>query len=44
MSLSLQDLYETFRERSRWTNRIIETGLTSRLGIFEETITDVNLV
>jgi hypothetical protein len=43
MTLVIQDLYDTFCERTRWTNYMIETGFASRLGIFEETITDVNL-
>jgi len=44
MRLSIQDLFETFRERAQWTNEIIETGLSERLPVLEETITDVNLL
>lgn len=44
MRLSIRDLHITFQERSLWTNRIIEGGLSTRLGILEETITDVNLI
>jgi hypothetical protein len=44
MRLSLHDLYITFQERAVWTNNIIEGGLSSRLGVLEETITDVNLI
>lgn len=44
MRLLLRDLYTTFQERTIWTNSIIKGGLSSRLGILEETITDVNLI
>lgn len=44
MRLSLRDLCATFQECTLWTNNIIEDSLSSRLGILEETITDVNLI
>lgn len=44
MRLSLRDLCETFQECTAWTNGSIEDGLSSRLGILEETLTDINLV
>jgi hypothetical protein len=44
MRLSLRDLCATFQECTLWTNNIIEDGLSSRLGILEETITDINLI
>jgi hypothetical protein len=44
MQLSLFDLYTTFQERTSWTSKIIEDGFSSRLGVLEETITDVNLI
>jgi hypothetical protein len=44
MRLSLCDLHITFQERATWTSSIIENGFSSRLGVLEETITDVNLI
>jgi hypothetical protein len=44
MQLSISDLHKTFQERADWTNRIIQGGLSTRLGVLEETITDVNLI
>lgn len=44
MRLSLRDLCATFQECAVSTNGIIEDGLSSRLGILEETLTDINLV
>ncbi|BAZ47571.1 hypothetical protein NIES4103_01720 [Nostoc sp. NIES-4103] len=44
MRLSLSDLCATFQECAFWTNSVIEDSLSSRLGILEETITDVNLI
>jgi hypothetical protein len=44
MRLSLHELHTTFQERTIWTNSIIEGGFSSRLGVLEETITDVNLI
>lgn len=42
--LLLCDLCETFQECTLWTNSIIEDGYSSRLGILEETLTNINLV
>lgn len=42
--LALGDLCSTFSERARWTPDVIGQGLASRLGVLEETITDVNLL
>ena len=44
MRLTLSDLCQTFSERADWTNRIIGGGLSTRLGVLEEKITDVNLI
>lgn len=44
MKLSLWDLCATFQECTVWANSIIEDGFSSRLGILEETITDINLI
>ncbi|MBN4005815.1 hypothetical protein [Nostoc sp. LPT] len=44
MRLSLSDLCATFKECTLWTNNIIKDSLSSRLGILEESITDINLV
>jgi hypothetical protein len=44
MFLSFQKLSQTFSERARWTNNVIYQGLSSRLGILEETITDMHLL
>jgi hypothetical protein len=44
MSLSFQALYETFSEQAQWTSDIIHSGFSTRLGILEETITDMNLL
>ncbi len=44
MQLSFSELCTTFHERASWTNQIIKKGLSSRLGILEETITDFNLI
>lgn len=44
MKLSLSDLCATFQECTLWTNNIIKDSLSSRLGILEESITDINLV
>lgn len=44
MRLQLRDLCETFAERATWTGQIIESGYSTRLGVLEETITDVNLI
>ncbi|WP_242342703.1 hypothetical protein [Anaeromyxobacter terrae] len=38
------DLRETLESRATWTNNIIRDGFTSRLGILEETITDMHLL
>jgi hypothetical protein len=44
MLLSLDDLCQALHEQAFWTNRMIHSGYSSRLGILEETITDVNLL
>jgi hypothetical protein len=44
MQLSAHELCQTFRERAAWTDRVIEQGLSTRLGILEETITDMHLL
>ena len=44
MKLSHSELCQTFRDRATWTHAVIERGLSTRLGILEETITDVNLI
>ena len=44
MNLSRHALYETFHEQARWTSEIIQRGFSTRLGILEETITDMNLI
>lgn len=38
------NLCATFQERAEWTDRIIAAGYSSRLGILEETITDIHLL
>lgn len=42
--LKRKNLYETLKERALWTHKLIGQGFSSRLGVLEETITDVNLL
>jgi hypothetical protein len=42
--LNLHDLRQTFDERARWTNRMLLAGTVTRLGLLEESITDINLI
>lgn len=42
--LSTNDLCRTLQERAKWTDRSIKHGLSTRLGLMEETITDINLL
>jgi len=42
--ISAKDLCTALNDRAKWTNKIIGQGLSSRLGVLEETITDVNLI
>ncbi len=42
--LRASDICSTLKERAKWTNRSIGHGLSTRLGVMEETITDVNLL
>lgn len=44
MTLKPADLCATFSERAEWTSGIIGSGYSTRLGILEETVTDINLV
>jgi hypothetical protein len=44
MNLSRHVLYETFHEQAQWTSDIIQSGFSTRLGILEETITDMHLL
>jgi hypothetical protein len=44
MNLSIKSLYQTFRDVALRTGQLIEAGAVSGLGIFEETLTDVNLL
>src|SRR5690349_11164115 len=44
MNLSRHALYETFHEQAQWTSEIIQSGYSTRLGILEETITDMHLL
>jgi hypothetical protein len=44
MSFSTESLYLTFREIALRTGQLIKDGTVSGLGIFEETLTDVNLI
>ncbi len=40
----LTALCATFRRRAEWTNHVIYAGYSSRLGILEETLTDIHLL
>lgn len=42
--LKRKNLCETLKKRALWTHKIIGQGFSSRLGVLEETITDVNLL
>jgi hypothetical protein len=42
--ITLNSFYETLRERAHWTNEIMNKGVFLRLGIMEETITDMHLL
>jgi hypothetical protein len=44
MNLSIVSLHQTFRDVALRTGQFIEAGTVSGLGIFEETLTDVNLL
>lgn len=42
--LVASDIQQTLSARARWTSTFIGQGYSSRLGVLEETVTDVNLI
>lgn len=42
--LKRKGLCETLKKRALWTHKLIGQGFSSRLGVLEETITDLNLL
>lgn len=44
MTLSIESIYQTFKDRAIETGKLIEKGFASGLGIFEETLTDSHLL